>query len=486
MGKSTKIKWSDYVCKKFGLKRILLLFTPLLLVGLPSVKAQQPGFSNSNYTITQNVLLNPSASADPEVFFDMNLFSMNLFVKNDYVYLPKDQFTILNPLEINTQDDFSTSGEHGMHFELDLQLPAFSRAYKKMGFGGFIRFRGYGNAHKIPSHVAKFLYAGFGYEQQHDEPYEAGDFMIKTMSWGEIGGNFSRIVYQEDYSLITAGISVKYLIGYHNAGLFVSEVDYEVIDDDVDVNLFTGNYGLAIPSPTGNGSGWGVDLGFTYKKTLKPTTYYTPFSRYQRCEKRPYDYRLGLSFLDVGGIRYNQRTLYTEFDEAATIWNDYPNTPINGFREVDNAVVSQFGLNNSITRDTTFFAFLPTSVALEIDKRFGDYFFLNTTGLFGMRFRRNMGVSRLGFFSLTPRWEMPKFEAAMPITMFGYKSPAVGLFLRGGAFFLGTNNLIPYVLNVDVWGIDLYFGFKYNISSSKECRGDAEKPNNWWCPGCKD
>jgi len=446
------------------------------------LKSQQIGLANSNFATTNAVLLNPSKSADPKVNFDMTLFGMSSFAKNDYIFTPRTSIDFSNLGNVPILEDFEEQKKYGLYYELDIMLPSFSKAINEYGFGTFIRTRLMVNAHNMPSHLSKFFLYGFGYNEQHDEEYQAGDFMLKSMSWSEIGINFSRLTYQYNFSQVSAGINLKRLIGIHNAGFYFADSDYEVVADTINIYLLNGNFGYALPGDKLPGKGWGLDIGFTYKRTLKPVNRYIPFNKFSSCEQRPYDYKIGVSFLDIGGIKFNQNSTLATFDNASTLWKDFRQTNLGDLKAFEEELQGRFG--DKISNTNEFRASLPTAIVIEIDKRFRSFFYLNTTGLYNVRRRENLGVSRLGFFSLTPRFEFDRFEAAFPITLYNYKSPAFGVMLKGGGFYFGTNNLIPLLFNVNVFGADIFLGYKYSIRSNKSCQPVVDERKNWWCPSC--
>jgi hypothetical protein len=39
---------------------------------------------------------------------------------------------------------------------------------------------------------------------------------------------------------------------------------------------------------------------------------------------------------------------------------------------------------------------------------------------------------------------------------------------------------------MNVWGSDVYLGFKYSIASNKSCKPMVEERDNWWCPSCEN
>lgn len=458
-----------------------------ILILLPLVNiAQQIGLANSNYSTTNAVLLNPSKSSDPKMNFDMTLLGFNFFAKNNYALIPKDNFKLSEIANAQPIEDFIEEKKYGFHLELDVMLPSFSKAINEYGFGTFVRARAMVNGNNMPSHLMRFFWWGFGYKDQHDNSYQAGDFMIKSMSWLEVGANASRIAYQFNNHQVTAGVNIKRLFGIHNAGMYFSDSDYKVSNDSINIYLLNGNFGYAMPNEAGElpGKGWGMDIGFTYKRTIKPVNRYIPFNKFSSCEQRRYDYKIGVSFLDIGGIKFKNNAVNRTFDNSSTVWRDYRTTELTSLEGFEDEITTRFG--DELTSVNEFRAALPTSIVLEIDKRFRNFFYLNTTGLLNIRRRSNLGVSRLGFFALTPRFEFNKFEAAFPITLYGYNPPSLGFMLKGGGFFIGSNNFIPFVLNMNVWGADIYMGFKYSIASNKSCKPVVEERKNWWCPSCEN
>ena len=459
---------------------------------LVSAQAQQPGLSNSNYFSTQSILLNPSSTSDPGNNQEIQLGSVKLFARNNYLFLPKKDFTyaMLGNLSLaNFNDEFTEEKRYNGNIETDMNLVSITKAYGKFGFGLSTRFRLMSNINNFPSHLAKFLFEGFAYEDQHGKPYEAGDFSVKSMSWGEVAANASYMLYNLEHDMIKVGATVKRLYGVHNLGFYFGEIDYTVYNDTIDFQLLTGRYAMATPDVDREmitGKGWGLDVGITYVHTDKTCTHYTPFSRAVGCKKLSYDYKIGVSLIDIGGIRFNKQARIRDLNNAKGFWDNYSESNLSSPGVIDNALLSKFGeANPTITKDTLFVTMLPTAAAVEIDKRFGKHFYLNATGLLGISLRKNMGAFRSSYFAITPRFEHPKFGGALPITMYGYKSPTVGFMFRTQGVYFGTNNLLPFLGLTNWWGADLYIGIRFQIGTTPICKFELAKNKNFWCPSCK-
>ena len=58
-----------------------------------------------------------------------------------------------------------------------------------------------------------------------------------------------------------------------------------------------------------NKGGSGFDLGFTYQKTLENCDSYLPHTPKSSCRYIPYKYKLGISLIDVGSVKFEQEKI---------------------------------------------------------------------------------------------------------------------------------------------------------------------------------
>ena len=92
--------------------------------------------------------------------------------------------------------------------------------------------------------------------------------------------------------MITGGVHVKKLFGLAGVGLRLNDWYFTVPDSS---NLITqrvsGRYGVS-DAGWNTGGGWAFDVGFTYKKSKKDISGYTPHSRQSGCKKCDYLYKV--------------------------------------------------------------------------------------------------------------------------------------------------------------------------------------------------
>ena len=121
-------------------------------------------------------------------------------------------------------------------------------------------------------------------------------------------------------------------------------------------------------------------------------------------------------------------------------------------------------------------AYLPTALSIQYDYNFENGFFLNGTIVQNLSFFNQLGVHRQNSFAVTPRYERPRFEVAMPITLRRYYSPSLGLAFRfWNNLIIGTDRLGSILFNGDTYGTDIYFNIKIAKLYTNKCKGKSFK-----------
>ena len=75
---------------------------------------------------------------------------------------------------------------------------------------------------------------------------------------------------------------------------------------------------------------------------------------------------------------------------------------------------------------------------------------------------------------MTPRFETYWFEAALPISLYEYQYPQLGLSLRLGPLSIGTDKLGHWIKQSDLYGADIYFHLKVPIRYNPKCKGRSK------------
>ena len=113
---------------------------------------------------------------------------------------------------------------------------------------------------------------------------------------------------------------------------------------------------------------------------------------------------------------------------------------------------------------------LPLGVAVQFEAKLMEDVYFATNFVYGFeRGQENYGPKRPTVLAFTTRLEKEKFEIAMPISIYEWRQVNLGLSMRFGGFYIGTDMLSSYLFKQDVYGMDLFLGFKLRIKEHKTC-----------------
>jgi len=453
-------------------KPVFLLF--LIVYTHNSFAQENMGIANSNYAPANTLLLNPSSIVDSKSYLDINIIGASAFAQNNYVYLAKENFLfrkdIFNLGQVQPSYNTNRKTANGI-LDIGIQGPTATMAFGKHSFGIYTGARGYVNARKIPVAAAQ-LALDLDNAPAFNDDYTAKNVRVKSMSWAEAGLSYGTILKQFDKDMWTGGITVKRLFGIHNTSLIIEDADVEQLDSNsARLNTLKGKYAHVEPG-WNTGSGWGVDLGVTYKRMLEDVTKYVPHSVLSHCAVPDYKYKIGVSLLDFGRIKYKKNAMYREFDR---------NSEIDTLNTIDDLTSSNADAGTDKTGNV-FKAKLPTALSAQFDYNFENNIYVNATAVYAIPRPKNFGVERSNLLAVTPRYETRYFEASMPLSLYNFKTPHVGLAFRLYNVVIGTDNILPYFLRMNVYGADIYFNVKYTMFSSPKCKGKRNKSKKQFCP----
>lgn len=461
------------------MKKQLLLFC--FSLGAFALFAQEDlGIANSNYAGVNGIRLNPSSMVDSWAYMDIHLVGSSLFADNNYVYLSKDEFSFWNDVDLSTSNNTtsipeprtneSTSKKNGI-VDAAVYGPSFMISHKNSAFGFHMGVRTYTNINNISPELARFMYNGLTYTPQHGINFLNDKFRVNTMSWGEIGLSYGTIVYKQEKNMITAAGTIKKLIGLQAVSINVENVDYEVIDTtDLQVNDITAQYGFG-DIGFNSGKGWGGDIGFTYKRMKEDVTNYVPHSQSNSCDHIEYNYKIGVSLIDIGAIKFTNAT-YGGLNNSSAYWGGYDSTEVDGIEGADSLIHSYF---SNVVSGSEFKSTMPMAVSIQYDQNLGKGMFINFTAVHGITGVKKMGLHRSSIIGITPRYETKRFEVAVPISVYEFQRPHVGLAFRFNSVIIGSDNIAPFFIPSNIYGADIYFAVKYTIFKSSACKGKHKK-----------
>lgn len=453
------------------------LFTLSIVLSLSAMAQEELGIANSNYAGVNGLHLNPSSIVDSWAKLDIHLVGASVFFENNYVYLPKNEFSLWQNVDMSPGENNSTTipdlqtneNEVLKHGTVDasVQGPSFMWAGKRGSFALSSRVRSHTNINNVSPELAKLIFEGFQYAPNQGTDLTEQRFRVNSMTWGELGFTYGHVLFKQNKNFLTGAVGVRRLIGINAMSIAVENIDYEVHNDSLlEIRDINGHVGLG-DVEFNSGGGWGGDIGFTYKRMKEDASDYYPHSRSHNCNHLDYRYKIGVSLLDVGTIKFTDAQ-YGSMQNSSSYWSGYDTTIVEAIGDVDSLLAARF---SNYERGTEFKSRLPMAISLQYDHSLGKNFFLNLTAVQSLNGVKSIGLRRSSIIGLTPRYEIKRFEVAVPMSLYEYQRPRVGLAFRFNSLVIGTDNLLPLVGQGNVYGADIYFSFKYTIFKSGVCNG---------------
>lgn len=215
------------------------------------------------------------------------------------------------------------------------------------------------------------------------------------------------------------------------------------------------------------------DIGITFKQRKSSSETYKPHSP---CTDGDYRYRFGFSLLDLGKIRFNGPVYNNKFDRSEEKqWQDFSGTSADDLSDLDSLLVSGLARAKLNTDKAQFSMMLPAALSAQIDYNLGHNIYVYGVVTGGLPWKNRLGVERASYLGVAPRWETRRLEVAVPLSMYQFRKPQVGLMMRLNNIIIGSDNLGWLFFNGDVYGADVYVSIKYTIFRHPGCRNKKAK-----------
>lgn len=470
--------------KNFIKLALSLCFLPFLFTGLHA--QEMPGLVNSNYSGIHGALINPSSLSNSRYYLDINFLTIGVFFENNYVFLAKDEYKFSRFLDKNGvfpthppegkvfYDYYNTKLKNGYANER-LMGPSVMLNIGKHAFGITTSFRTVTSARNIPYEIAKFAYEGLDYTDQFDTNFvDDKKFDIAAISWAELGLSYAYVFKQTNREYWSGGITIKRLLGVSGAYANVKNMDYILTNrDTVTINNLNAQAGFSLPlnyetnefqrSPVFRGGGFGFDIGITYQK-MKKGHQNRSYSTICSIPYKPYEYRIGISVIDIGSITFKKNAQKLVFDDIKNIyWRGFRDI---NYSDINTAVreVSQelYGDSLKLLQGNRIKIGLPTALSVQVDYNYTGNWYLNGTLLYPLRLSE-AGIARPAQIAITPRFETNYFEVNLPVSLYDFSQPRIGISARFWIFTVGTDKLGAFFNFNDFTGLDFYFAIKWSI-----------------------
>ncbi|MGA3013313.1 MAG: DUF5723 family protein [Bacteroidales bacterium] len=472
-------------------------FLAVLLYGNRGFSQEMFGATLGNYSGVNGLQLNPSSILGSKTFLDVNLLALDVSLQNNFVYMDKTQYKLYNfftsgfvlpshPEQYGTEfrNFYTYDNDHVRDFNLQLRLngPGAMLVYGNQAFAITTGVRSVVSGKNVPYELANFAYLGLSYlpqqniEYKDNRPFKAGE-----LTWANIGISYAYTITARNFRKITIGITVNRLFGYSGVYVYGNKVDYVVPNDtSVSVHNFKGQVGYSLPVNYNQnglwngklfpGHGFSGDIGATYTRLsgIYSEDYFTTLCSQQYND---YLYRLGVSLIDIGAIRFNTHSENYSIDNKSAYWSDLDKFHFSSIQQMMDTISYQFyGDKKAAYKGNSFYMWLPSALSVQFDYHYFKQWYVNASLVYGFDLS-HASVSRPSELSITPRYETRAFEADLPVSLYDWERLRIGLALRYYYFTIGTEKLGEFFRISNFTGMDLYFAFHFFIDKGNCPKG---------------
>jgi len=438
------------------------------------------GALHSNYTPTNSLYINPSSILDAKVWLDINIAGVGTYLNNDLVHLEnRSLISAIRNRESLTENDYDFNHSRKRYHAYNRTFAVAPSVVWSQGdhaaaisLGG----RSYTGVRRIPDFGAQFIENGVpDFTAQHDINYVADNIRVASISFAELKLTYAYTFLKRRDNMFMAGATFSKFFSVLGAGANVYDFAFLVDNDSIiDVGNLQADAVYAWNRKIDPKGGWGMDFGFTYQKMLRDATSYYPNSPKMGCTSIPYKYKIGVSIIDIGNIKFDP-VLYQGYDFSDYNWLNYGDADVNEDNPGDLFEEQESSILDGQVRDPNKIR-LPTFISGQFDYNlWASRLYVNATVIqgFGVS-RRRFGLRHANSISVTPRYESYWFDFALPVSLYEYKYPQLGASFRAGPLTIGTDKLINWLFNTDVYGADFYLYLKVPIRYHPKCK-DRQK-----------
>jgi len=488
-------------------------------------------FVNNNFAGINAVTLQPAAIADSRFKVDINLIAVSANFNNNWVGI--ERYSIFNPKSFDT-DKFKDNpdltfkwGGKDKSAIINLQVmgPSFMVTLTPRDAIGFTsRLRSIINIDHVSEDMAMIAYDASDANPLYHRMLKGSNLSIQQSAWAEYGLTYARLLIDKKKHALKAGITIKLVQGLMASYVYGKDINYRIDDHypfttptphnataiTVENSMF--RYGMSdnlnfyggdnnyrpsytfIANPT-----VGFDFGVVYEFRPKYEKYKYDMdgkTNLWRRNKEKYLLKVGISVLDIGRSRYKKSLNSQDFVANVNLW-DTKQLEINSIQDINDTLMNRFG---AASTDNYFNMNLPTAITAQVDLRIVEGLYINFTPFIALnqKFSDANRVHLLSNYSLTPRYDINWFGIAIPLQINQYNQFNVGLGLRLGPLWIGSNDIFSSLtFNNYRFGADIQFALKIPIPYGKvkdfDHDGVSDKmdkcpkvPGLWKFKGCPD
>jgi outer membrane protein OmpA-like peptidoglycan-associated protein len=517
-----------------------LLLITLCLSGNKFFAQNYLGVIQSNYAGVMSADLQPASIVDNRFKFDMNLFSFNATAfQNIYKFDTKDMpkwwiksFADTNNTQWMKPDstfmsrylipikDFNDDAAKPRGANINIQIDLLNFMFHvnpKIAVGFSAKFRSITNVDDVSMKLLKLGTEELKYKPLWVINIPEALIRVNQMTWNEYGVNYAQVLKDDNEHFFKMGGRLKVLQGLGAAYLYSENFNFALKNEDTTTSLSGDfNYGysanldgdLKNKSTYLNGSklGMGFDIGGVYEYRPKHADFRYEMDNVTNIWRRDmdkYKFRLGVSLVDVGRIKFAKGGKSRDFSvNAKTSLTDLNQfTKIGSLGEFDSIIDHNTKVNpewQGGNSGNTFFMNTPAALSLQADYHIWDRFFVNVTGVLNVNAKKDVNrVTVPNQISITPGYDHPWFGIGVPISLNKYSGLTAGLAARLGPLTFGFQSFHAVAASGKVRGLQAFTGLRIPILYDGPQDRDNDKvsdkmdeckdiPGVWAFKGCPD
>lgn len=452
----------------------------LLLFGLlfsSQIQGQeQLGMRLGSYSGVYGLALNPANASSNGAGLTISLGGASFFADNNYFFWQNTGMTQL--LGANSEVRFvsAPTWEEGAYPPNALVADYFDNDRARYGAlmagiegpGALLRLES-GHTFGITSRIrvaagGKNLPTVFSYypytAQPLFEPLAVPKFSMALVSWAEVGLHYN-YSYLTSTGRASVGVNLRYLMPFEGA-YFENRapMDYTKLPNDtiagrpadLGYGFTASNLGRPYKLQV-NGWGFGFDLG-----------YHQVFEGYDGEDR----WQFGMALIDLGYLSYQQNT-----DVRRVLSNTEVKLPGENYSFISSPedfpeVVEQFnqdliGNPDGTRKSSQMGLWLPTGITFQAAFQPLRGFMIHALWVQDIP-SSALRTPRGNLLAIVPRFEHRWFEVALPLSLYNYTRPQIGVSARVGVLTVGSDRLLSWVQRPVFSGTDVYFGLQVPLA----------------------
>lgn len=427
------------------------------------------GISAASFSPTQT-FINPNP-------WDVQLFSEDFNILNDYAYisqqsllkLPGSKIETANPkkgiLGSNTANvlDFYNKDKANLFLSSDIMGPSFSMKLRvkeqDFSIGLFTRLRTQTSVKDFDNYL-RFQ------NQEIDRPTEYFLKPLNTsfMNWGELGLNFSTNLFKNsDYEWLL-GFNLKYEIGLDATNVQnLDDLKLTSVKDDLGEYITSAEqYNIKASYATNynfeskkyelkqQGKGLGLDIGLAFINKFP--------------DSEAYDFKVNINLLDFGYVNFQNGSNHRfvgdkkiDLDQNLA-FDNVKFTSAEHFLQTLSTEV--YGNANASLEAPGFKIGLPTSLHFGISKNLNTHHYLSFNWIQRWPVFEN-SLLRTNVMTMSYAWQKKAFAYGISSSLYEYNNLQFGGYVRFGPLIIGSDNLLPmFVSHKKLHAASFFIGFK--------------------------